>query len=88
MLVVLQPRQSVHATGLQDLGGPPPSLLSLRVAAATDALEHEVDIAEMQEWLGHSNIATTRLYGRRHTFASTGGSSSAGVVLNASGSAP
>ena len=30
-----------------------------------NALEHEADIAKVQEWLGHANIATTRLYGRR-----------------------
>ena len=29
------------------------------------ALEHEADIAKVQEWLGHANIATTRLYDRR-----------------------
>ncbi|MBK5119198.1 tyrosine-type recombinase/integrase [Burkholderia sp. R-69980] len=38
---------------------------SLRATAATNALEHEADIAKVQEWLGHSNIATTRLYDRR-----------------------
>src|SRR6202051_3762680 len=38
---------------------------SLRATAATNALEHEADIAKMQEWLGHANIATTRIYDRR-----------------------
>ena len=38
---------------------------SLRATAATNALEHEADIAKVQEWLGHANIATTRLYDRR-----------------------
>jgi site-specific recombinase XerD len=38
---------------------------ALRVTAATNALEHEADIAKVQEWLGHANIATTRLYDRR-----------------------
>ena len=35
------------------------------MTAATNALEHAVDIAKVQEWLGHGNIATTRLYDRR-----------------------
>ncbi|MGF6641728.1 tyrosine-type recombinase/integrase [Paraburkholderia sp. MM6662-R1] len=40
---------------------------SLRATAATNALEHEADIAKVQEWLGHANIATTRIYDhRRH----------------------
>ncbi|MGH8327238.1 MAG: tyrosine-type recombinase/integrase [Steroidobacteraceae bacterium] len=38
---------------------------ALRATAATNALEHEADIAKVQEWLGHANIATTRLYDRR-----------------------
>jgi integrase len=40
---------------------------SLRAMAATNALDHEADIAKVQEWLGHANIATTRLYDRRKT---------------------
>lgn len=38
---------------------------SLRATAATNALSHEADIAKVQEWLGHANVATTRLYDRR-----------------------
>jgi len=38
---------------------------SLRATAATNALDHKADIAKVQEWLGHANIATTRLYDRR-----------------------
>ncbi|MGP5424742.1 tyrosine-type recombinase/integrase [Pseudomonas helleri] len=37
----------------------------LRATAATNALEHEADIAKVQSWLGHSNISTTRIYDRR-----------------------
>lgn len=37
----------------------------LRVTAATNALDHEADLAKVQAWLGHANIATTRLYDRR-----------------------
>jgi len=39
----------------------------LRATAATNALDHEADIAKVQEWLGHACIATTRLYDRRKT---------------------
>ena len=39
---------------------------SLRATAATNALEHDADLAKVQQWLGHANIATTRLYDRRH----------------------
>ena len=41
----------------------------LRATAATNALEHDADIAKVQEWLGHANISTTRLYDRRNTRA-------------------
>lgn len=40
---------------------------ALRATAATNALDHQADIAKVQEWLGHANIATTRLYDRRKT---------------------
>ena len=38
---------------------------ALRATAATSALEHSADIAKVQEWLGHANISTTRVYDRR-----------------------
>ena len=43
------------------------SVHALRAIAATNALSHEADIAKVQEWLGHTNVSTTRLYGRRKT---------------------
>jgi site-specific recombinase XerD len=44
----------VHVDGL--------CLHALRATAATNALEHQADLAYVQEWLGHANVATTRLY--------------------------
>ena len=35
---------------------------SMRATAATNALSNEADIAKVQEWLGHENISTTRIY--------------------------
>jgi integrase/recombinase XerD len=40
---------------------------SLRATAATNALEHEADIAKVQEWLGHANVSTTKLYDHRNS---------------------
>lgn len=38
-----------------------------RATAATHALDHGADIAKVQKWFGHSNIATTRGYDRRRS---------------------
>lgn len=40
---------------------------ALRATAATNALDHQADIAKVQEWLGHASISTTRIYDRRKT---------------------
>jgi integrase/recombinase XerD len=40
---------------------------ALRATAATNALDHQADIAKVPEWLGHANIATTRIYDHRRT---------------------
>jgi len=37
------------------------------VSSRARTCDHEADIAKVQEWLGHANIATTRLYDRRKT---------------------
>jgi integrase/recombinase XerD len=37
----------------------------LRATAATNALEHNADIAKVQEWLGHAYVSTTRLCDKR-----------------------
>ncbi|QDU70130.1 Tyrosine recombinase XerD (plasmid) [Planctomycetes bacterium Pla133] len=52
-------KAGVHVDGL--------CLHALRATAATNALEHEADIAYVQEWLGHTSISTTRLYDRRRS---------------------
>lgn len=42
---------------------------ALRATAAANAFEHGADVAQVQEWLGHANISTTRIYDRRKTRA-------------------
>lgn len=37
---------------------------ALRATAATSALEHQADIAQVQEWQGHASISTRRVYDR------------------------
>jgi len=36
-------------------------LHALRATTATNALDHGADIAKVQEWLSHANIATTKV---------------------------
>ena len=38
---------------------------ALRATAITNALENNADLPKVQEWVGHANIATTRMYDRR-----------------------
>jgi integrase/recombinase XerD len=38
---------------------------ALRATAATNTLDHNSDIAKVQQWLRLANIATTRIYDRR-----------------------
>jgi integrase len=38
-----------------------------RATAATNALDAGADIAKVQEWLGHTNVSTTRVYDHRKT---------------------
>ncbi len=40
---------------------------SARATAATNALDQGADIAKVQEWLGHANVSTTRVYDHRKT---------------------
>src|ERR671914_1396946 len=50
----------IGLSGIERLG-----VHALRATAATNALDHQADIAKVQEWLGHANISTTPLYDRR-----------------------
>lgn len=38
---------------------------ALRATAITNALEHDADLERVQDWVGHANISTTRMYDRR-----------------------
>ncbi len=40
---------------------------AMRATAATNALSNSADIAKVQEWLGHSNVSTTKPYDRRQS---------------------
>lgn len=55
-----------EATGLDaeipELLGPH----AMRATVATNALDHEADIVEVQRMLGHADISVTRGYDRRH----------------------
>lgn len=41
------------------------NLHAARATAATNALDAGADIAKAQEWLGHANVSTTRVYDHR-----------------------
>lgn len=80
---------SSYAKALQiDVAGFGPH--ALRATAATNALDNGADIAKVQEWLGHANISTTRVYDRRQsrpedspTFKVTYGESISSVMVTA-----
>jgi hypothetical protein len=38
-----------------------------RIRGVCGRRSHQADIAKVQEWLGHANIATTRIYDHRKT---------------------
>jgi integrase/recombinase XerD len=38
---------------------------ALRATAIANALEHNADLEKVQDWVGHANISTTRMYDRR-----------------------
>lgn len=46
-----------------DVGGFGPH--ALRATAITNALENDADLEKVQDWVGHANISTTRMYDRR-----------------------
>ncbi|MGI9487691.1 MAG: tyrosine-type recombinase/integrase [Geminicoccaceae bacterium] len=56
-----------HYARLADLPGSIDGISAhaMRATAATNALQHQANIAKVQEWLGHAHIGTTRSYDRR-----------------------
>ena len=66
----------VNLEGLVPPGNPPPPTAVRTHLCPADprlalhpehALDHQADIAKVQEWLSHANIATTRIYDHRKT---------------------
>jgi site-specific recombinase XerD len=57
-------RKHAQAAGI-DIGSFGPH--ALRATAATNALDRGADLGKVQEWLGHANVSTTRLYDRRQS---------------------
>jgi site-specific recombinase XerD len=56
---------TIHPAGV--IADEAKQLHALSATAARNALDHQADIAKVQEWLGHANIATTRIYDHRRT---------------------
>jgi site-specific recombinase XerD len=59
-------RSYAHKVGLID-AVPGICVHSMRATAATNALSNNADIAKVQEWLGHADISTTRMYDKRQS---------------------
>jgi site-specific recombinase XerD len=57
-------RHYMKQIGIADMA-PRMGVHALRATAGTNALDHEADIAKVQEWPGHADISTTRLYDKR-----------------------
>jgi integrase/recombinase XerD len=57
-------RKHLRAAGLESGRFGPHGL---RATAATNALNRGADLGKVQDWLGHANVSTTRLYDRRRS---------------------
>ncbi len=55
---------ATHSHGAADTGN---MLIQGDNLAALKELDHQANIAKVQEWLGHANIATIRIYDHRKT---------------------
>jgi site-specific recombinase XerD len=58
-------RHYARQLGLEAPSGAAIGAHTLRATAATSALAHGADMAQVQLWLGHQDIATTRRYDKR-----------------------
>ena len=57
-------RKHAHAVGID---GKSFGSHALGATAATNALDRGADLDKVQEWLGHANVSTTRLYDRHRS---------------------
>jgi integrase len=58
------PRKHAKAAGIDGQSFGPHAL---RATPATNAQRRGADLGKVQEWLGHANVSTTRLYDRRRS---------------------
>ena len=57
--------RAITGDGIYRLARAYSALLGFEIGAY--ALDHQADMAKVQEWLGHANISTTRIYDHRRT---------------------
>jgi integrase/recombinase XerD len=57
-------RKHAQAAEIDGKSFGPHALLAM---AATNALDQGANVGRVQEWLGHANVSTTRLYDRRRS---------------------
>jgi site-specific recombinase XerD len=60
-------RRSMNREGVTPALGDHQARTLLQATAGNNALAREADIAKVQEWLGHSDISTMRMYDKRQS---------------------